>query len=199
MSDTWGAALAAGLPETWIGNLIERRIPSCRNSTRPMSDLSAVAASASDRRRALHCAAVAKIEVMSCDQAPRCLIRDRDCVYGHAFVRRVRAMGIRDRPAAARSPGQNGYAETLIGSIRREYIACSVVFGEAHLHRILRAYAAYYNRWRRTPRSPEPFRHRANHRGAAPRRTASSVCSDLIFGNDRASSKIARLSCVLEF
>ena len=32
----------------------------------------------------------------------------------------VRAMGIRDRPTAPRSPWQNGYAERLIGSIRRE-------------------------------------------------------------------------------
>jgi transposase InsO family protein len=29
-------------------------------------------------------------------------------------------MGIRDRPTAPRSPWQNGYAERLIGSIRRE-------------------------------------------------------------------------------
>jgi len=27
------------------------------------------------------------------------------------FIRRVRAMGIRDRPTAPRSPWQNGYAE----------------------------------------------------------------------------------------
>jgi hypothetical protein len=29
---------------------------------------------------------------------PQYLIRDRDGVYGQAFIRRVRAMGIRDRP-----------------------------------------------------------------------------------------------------
>jgi len=32
--------------------------------------------------------------------------------------RRVRAMGIRDRPTGPRSPWQNGYIERLIGSIR---------------------------------------------------------------------------------
>jgi hypothetical protein len=31
-------------------------------------------------------------------QAPRYIIRDRDRAYGHAFLRRLRAMGIRDRP-----------------------------------------------------------------------------------------------------
>jgi transposase InsO family protein len=54
------------------------------------------------------------------DAAPRYLIRDRDCAYGHAYTRRVRAMGIRDRPTAPRSPWQNGHVERLIGSIRRE-------------------------------------------------------------------------------
>ena len=54
-------------------------------------------------------------------------------------------MGIRDRPISARSPWQNGYVERLIGSIRRECIDHTVVFGEAHLRRILRSYAAYYN------------------------------------------------------
>jgi transposase InsO family protein len=34
--------------------------------------------------------------------------------------RRVRSLGIRDHPTSARSPWQNGYAERLIGSIRRE-------------------------------------------------------------------------------
>jgi hypothetical protein len=49
--------------------------------------------------------------------SPRYLIRDRDGAYGEAFIRRVAAMGIRDRPISARSPWQNGYAERLIGSI----------------------------------------------------------------------------------
>jgi transposase InsO family protein len=51
---------------------------------------------------------------------PRYVVRDRDRVYGSDFIRRIRAMGIRDRPISARSPWQNGYAERLIGSIRRE-------------------------------------------------------------------------------
>ncbi len=35
--------------------------------------------------------------------------------------------------------------ERLIGSIRRECLDHIVVFGEAHLRRILAAYASYYN------------------------------------------------------
>jgi transposase InsO family protein len=47
-------------------------------------------------------------------------VRDRDASYGHAVIRRLAAMGIRDHPTSARSPWQNGRAERLIGSIRRE-------------------------------------------------------------------------------
>jgi transposase InsO family protein len=42
----------------------------------------------------------------------------------------------------------NGYAERLIGSIRRECLDSIVVFGEAHLRRILAGYAGYYNELR---------------------------------------------------
>ncbi len=38
-----------------------------------------------------------------------------------------------------------GYAERLIGSIRRECVDHFIVLGEAHLRRVLRAYARYYN------------------------------------------------------
>ena len=77
--------------------------------------------------------------------APQYLIRDRDRAYGDAFTRRIRAMGIRDRPTAPRSPWQNGYAERLIGSIRRECLDHVIVFGERHLRHVLRSYAEYYN------------------------------------------------------
>jgi transposase InsO family protein len=51
---------------------------------------------------------------------PRYLIRDRDGIYGTVVMRRLRAMGIRDKPIAVGSPWQNGYVERLIGTIRRE-------------------------------------------------------------------------------
>jgi transposase InsO family protein len=57
-------------------------------------------------------------------------------------------MGIQDHPTAPRSPWQNGHAERLIGSIRRECLDHIVVFGDAHLRRILAAYIAYYNELR---------------------------------------------------
>jgi hypothetical protein len=53
-----------------------------------------------------------------------------------------------DHPTAPRSPWQNGYAERVIGSIRRESLDHVIVFGEAHLRRVLKAYASYYNQVR---------------------------------------------------
>ena len=76
---------------------------------------------------------------------PKYIVRDRDCVYGDVFIRRVRAMGIRDRPIAPRSPWQNGHAERLIGSIRRDCLDHVVVFGERHLRHVLGSYQRYYN------------------------------------------------------
>jgi hypothetical protein len=52
-------------------------------------------------------------------------------------------MGIRDRPTAPRSPWQNRHTERLIGSIRRECLDHVLILGEAHLRRILSAYADY--------------------------------------------------------
>ena len=77
--------------------------------------------------------------------APRYIVRDRDAVYGDIFISRLQAMGIRDRPIAARSPWQNGYAERLIGSIRRDCLDYVVVFGERHLRHLLESYQRYYN------------------------------------------------------
>ena len=84
-------------------------------------------------------------EAFPWDETPRYLIRDRDQIYGAIVTRRICAMGIRDKPTAPASPWQNGFAERLIGSIRRECVDHFIVLGEAHLRRILRAYASYYN------------------------------------------------------
>ncbi len=87
-------------------------------------------------------------EAFPWDEAPDYLIRDRYVSYGSAVTKRLAAMGIRDHLTAPRSPWQNGHAERLIGSIRRECLDHIVVFGEAHLRRILAGYAGYYNELR---------------------------------------------------
>ena len=87
-------------------------------------------------------------EAFPWNEAPRYLIRDRDGLFGAIVKRRLRAMGIRDKPIAPALPWQNAFAERLIGSIRRECVDHLIVFGEAHLRRILRCYAHYYNEMR---------------------------------------------------
>ena len=124
-------------------------------------------------------------------EAPRYLIRDRDRAYGAAVTRRLRAMGIRDKPIAPGSPWQNGFAERLIGSIRRECVDHVIVLGEAHLRRILTKYAAYYNELR-THRSlgkdapiHRAIQHVRSHRIGAGRGWPSPpLLSNLVFGTD---------------
>jgi transposase InsO family protein len=77
--------------------------------------------------------------------APGYMIRDQDAIYGAAVTRRLRGMGIRDKPIAPGSPWQNCFAERLIGSIRRECIDHVVALGEQHLRQVLKSYANYYN------------------------------------------------------
>jgi hypothetical protein len=81
-------------------------------------------------------------EVFPWEEAPGYMIRDRDRIYGGIVMRRLRAI-IQDKPIAP--AWQNGFAKRLIGSIRRECLDHIVVCGEAHLLRILRPYARYYN------------------------------------------------------
>ena len=87
-------------------------------------------------------------EAFPWNKAPRYLVRDRDQIYGTFVPRRLRAMGIRDKPIAPASPWQNGFAERLIGSIRRECLDHLGILGEAHLRRILQTYAGYYSKIR---------------------------------------------------
>jgi transposase InsO family protein len=84
-------------------------------------------------------------EAFPWDEAPRHLIRDRDRVYGSVVTRRLRAVGFRDKPTAPASPWQNGFAERLIGSIRRECVDHIIVLGEVHLRQIMQSYARYCN------------------------------------------------------
>ena len=84
------------------------------------------------------------IEACGWNELRRYIIRDRDGAC-EAFTRRLTAMGIRDRPVSARSPWQNGLAERVIGSIRRDCLDHVVIFGEQHLRHLLNSYQEYYN------------------------------------------------------
>jgi hypothetical protein len=82
------------------------------------------------------------------DEAPSHLIRDRDGAFGPSLHPSHSGNGDPRHPTAPRSPWQNGHVERLIGSIRHESLDHLVVFDEAHLRRVLKKYASYYNQVR---------------------------------------------------
>lgn len=106
---------------------------------------------AHERRKLLHIGVTAHptaqwtarqlTEAFPWDETPNTLIRDNDAIYGAVYKNKLRTMGIRDRPTALKSPWQNGYAERLIGSIRRECLDHVIIRDENHLRRVLKAYA----------------------------------------------------------
>jgi putative transposase len=57
-------------------------------------------------------------------------------------------MGIKEVLSAPRSPWQRAYVERVVGSIRRECLDHVMVFSEASLREVLRAYVRYYHRSR---------------------------------------------------
>ncbi len=134
-------------------------------------------------------------EAFPWDEAPRHLIRDRDRAYGAAITRRLRAIGIRDKPIAPASPWQNGFAERLIGSIRRECTDHIIAVGERQLRRILRSFAHYYNgsRTHRSLNKDAPRRRLIESVGTIVSRPIlgglhPSILPNLIFGTHRPES-----------
>jgi putative transposase len=75
----------------------------------------------------------------------RYLLHDRDTKYTQSFRAIIVSGRVEPLVVPARSPYLNGFAERLIGSIRRECLDHIIVLGEVHLRRILKSYADYYN------------------------------------------------------
>ena len=138
------------------------------------------------------------VEAFPWETAPTYLVRDNDGAYGPVFTRRVRAMGIRDRPISSRSPWQNPYAERLIGTLRRDCLDHVLVFDARHLQRILTAYTHYYNQTppivgqgcSARPSDPAAWSH---HHCADFVRTASLLRADMIFGRHRCQLQGAKI------
>ena len=131
-------------------------------------------------------------EAYGWEQGPRYLVRDRDSIYGDVFIRRLQAMGIRDRPTAPRSPWQNGYCERLIGSIRRDCLDHVVVFGEQHLKASASLLCKLLQSSSNAPITEQgcagischPDR-RPRSAAADPGRVAPPICPDLVSDRDR--------------
>src|SRR5208337_902198 len=135
------------------------------------------------------------------EAAPRYIVRDRDAVYGDIFTRRLHAMGIRDRPIAARSPWKKRICGAtdrldqagLLGSCRCVWRAAPSPATRILPEILQRGSHALIAEQGCTGFACGPDR-RQHHCQAAPRRIASSVRPDLISGRDRHLRRILRTS-----
>ncbi len=109
-----------------------------------------------DRRRILHInvtrhptaewTAQQIVEAFPGDDEPRYLHRDRDAIYGDAFGKTVKALGIKEVKSSRKSPWQNPFGERVIGTLRRECVDHIIPLGEKHLVRVLNEFTnTYYN------------------------------------------------------
>jgi transposase InsO family protein len=78
----------------------------------------------------------------------RILLRDRDAKFPGSFDEVFKTDGLVVVRTPVRAPKANAVAERWVGSLRRECLDHILVFGRGHLHRVLGAYAEYYNRSR---------------------------------------------------
>lgn len=107
------------------------------------------------RRKILHFAVTAEPyalwivqqlrEAFAEDHAPRYVILDRDGKYGEVVPVALKDMGVKIVRTAYRAPWQNPSAERWVLSCRREILDHVVVLNEAHLHRLLSDYVAYFH------------------------------------------------------
>ena len=78
-------------------------------------------------------------------ESARYILRDRDRKYTAKFDAILKSEGIKPVRLPVRAPNLNSYAESWLGSLKRECLNHFIVFGERHLNYLIREYLAYYH------------------------------------------------------
>ena len=78
-------------------------------------------------------------------ESARYILRDRDRKYTAKFDAILKSEGIKPVRLPVRAPNLNAYAESWLGSLKRECLNHFIVFGERHLNFLIREYLAYYH------------------------------------------------------
>jgi len=73
------------------------------------------------------------------------LIRDRDKKFSGEFDTLFKDKGFTVQKTPFMSPNMNSYAESWIGTIKRECLNYFIIFGERHLRYLISEYVKYYN------------------------------------------------------
>jgi putative transposase len=76
---------------------------------------------------------------------PKYLIRDHESKFGSCFARVAATSGIKILKTPYHAPRANAICERFLGSVRRECLDHVLIIHEKQLHRILKAYVAYFN------------------------------------------------------
>jgi putative transposase len=80
--------------------------------------------------------------------APKYLIRDNDSKFGSCFARVATTSGIKLLKTPVHAPRANAICERFLRSVRQECLDHLLILHERQLHRILKAYVAYFNQAR---------------------------------------------------
>jgi len=81
----------------------------------------------------------------SASTPPLRLLRDNDRKFSREFDEALRDAGITPHPLPIRSPNLNAYAERWVQTLKHECLDHFIVFGPAHLDRLIGAFVEYYH------------------------------------------------------